>query len=82
MKPAKTKPGKRLMIVRVTFMLSILLVFISVWQLFFESPENSQKVTHWFVMVLWSVFCVLNWFQLKILKKALKKESQIPENHL
>lgn len=82
MKTKKSQLERRIKLLRIGLILNILLVLISIWQLFFESPDNFKKTTHWFVLILWTVVGILIWFQLKAVKKELIKESQIEESPL
>ena len=82
MKTNKSKLEKRIKLVRIGFILNVLLVLFVLWQFFFEEPGNFKKPTHWIVLMLWTIVSILNWFQLKELKKQLKKESQIEESPL
>ena len=62
-----------MMIVRVRFIPSIFLVLISIWQLFFESPDNSEKVTHWFVIILKTALTIFLWVPFCQAKKDYKE---------
>ena len=79
MKTSRSKLEKRIKLVQIGFIINIFLVLIAVWQLFFEEADNFRKTVYWFIFILWTVVGILNWFQIKALKKQLKKESQIEE---
>ena len=80
MKTKKSLLEKRIKFLRIGLILNIFLVLISIWQLYFESPDNFRKPSHWFVLILWTVVGILIWFQLKAVKKELKKESPVENN--
>ena len=80
MKTNRFKLEKRIKLVQVGFIINIFLVLIAIWQLFFAEAENFRKTVYWFIFILWTVVGILNWFQIKALKKELKKESQIEES--
>lgn len=64
------------MIVRNTFILSIFLVFISIWKLFLIFPGNAEKFTHWFILVLKTtmvIFLLVSSSQAKKVIKGYKK---------
>ncbi len=79
MKTSRSKLEKRIKLVQIGFIINIFLVLIAVWQLFFEEADNFRKTVYWFIFILWTVVGILNWFQIKALKKQLEKESQIEE---
>ena len=80
MKTNRSKLEKRIKLVQVGFIINIFLVLIAIWQLFFEEAENFRKTVYWFIFILWTAVGIVNWFQIKALKKELKNESPVEES--
>ena len=69
----KSKEIKRIKPLRVGFIASIILVFLSVYQIIFESADNFHMILNWMQLLVWITSSIFSWFQLKEAKEKLQE---------
>ena len=73
MNTEKSKEKKRIKLLRLCFIVSVILVFLSVWQIIFESADNFHKFLNYFQLIVWTTGSIFSWFQLKKAKEQLQE---------
>ncbi len=75
MNDEKPKVMKRIKLLRIGFIVSIITVIIGVCQVIFESPDVFGKVLHWFILIIWIPLPIINWFEYKKAKAQLENQA-------
>lgn len=74
MKDDKSKEKKRIKLLRIGFIVSVIVVILLVCQVIFESRDFFGKVMHWFILIMWIPVPVINWFQYKKVKEQFQNQ--------
>ena len=76
MKDDKSEESKRIKLLRAGFIVSLILVFLSVCQIIFESDDNFHTLLNWFQFIIWTPISIFNWFQFKKAKEQLRENTK------
>lgn len=74
MKNEKSKEKKRIKLLRLGLIVGVILVFLSIYQLIFESDGTFIKVIQGVILIFWIVAAIINWFEYKKAKTQLQNQ--------
>ena len=70
----KSKEMKRIKLLRVGLIVGVILVFLSIYQLIFETGSTFSKGIQGVVLIFWVAAAIINWFGYKKAKEQLQNQ--------